>query len=63
MPTLVDNGKVLWDSHAISTYLIGKYAKDDSLYPKDLYQRALIDQRLYFDCGVLFNAGKAIVVS
>lgn len=44
----------MWDSHAISTYLIGKYAKNDSLYPKDLFKRAKIDQRLFFDAGVLF---------
>lgn len=44
----------MWDSHAISTYLIGKYAKDDSLYPKDLYQRARIDQRLHCDTAIFF---------
>lgn len=54
LPILVDNGNKLWDSHAISTYLIGKYAKDDQLYPKDLYSRAKIDQRLHFDSGILF---------
>lgn len=35
-------------------YLVGKYAKNKSLYPDDVEQRALIDQRLYFDSGVLF---------
>lgn len=54
IPTLDDNGQYLWDSHAISTYLIEKYAKDDSLYPKDLYKRARIDQRLHFDSGILY---------
>lgn len=54
VPTLDDNGRIIWDSHAISTYLIEKYAKDDSLYPKDLYVRARINQRLHFDTGVLF---------
>lgn len=54
-----DNGNVLWDSHAISTYLIGKYAKDDALYPSNLYTRARIDQRLHFDSGVLFPRVKA----
>lgn len=57
IPALDDNGKYLWDSHAISTYLIEKYGKSDdhSLYPKDLYVRARIDQRLHFESGVLFN--------
>jgi len=41
-------------SHAISAYLVGKYGKDDALYPKDLQKRAIVDQRLHFDTGVLF---------
>lgn len=59
MPTLDDNGVIIWDSHAICTYLIGKYASDDSLYPKDLVKRAHIDQRLHFDSGVLFSSLRA----
>jgi glutathione S-transferase len=42
-------------SHAICTYLITKYAKDDTLYPKDPYIRAQVDQGLHFDSGVLFS--------
>lgn len=56
VPTLEDDGNYVWDSHAISTYLIQKYAKDDTLYPKELLIRASIDQRLHFDSGVLFPA-------
>lgn len=55
IPVLNDNGFILADSHAISTYLIGKYGKDDNLYPKDLVTRARIDQRLHFDNGILFT--------
>lgn len=54
VPTLDDSGKVVWDSHAITTYLVNAYGQDDSLYPKDPYKRARIDQRLHFDTGVLF---------
>lgn len=54
VPTLDDNGIIIWDSHAICTYLIGKYATSDALYPTDLVQRARIDQRLHFDSSVLF---------
>lgn len=54
VPTLDDDGNYLWDSHAIGTYLIEKYAPDDSLYPKDLLTRAKVDQRLHFDTGILF---------
>lgn len=61
IPALVDGDFKLADSHAINTYLVAKYAKDDSLYPKDIEKRAIIDQMLHFDTGILFNAlGRAI---
>lgn len=56
VPTLVDEDEPIWDSHAICAYIVGKYAEDDSLYPKDLLTRARVDQRLHFDSGVLFPA-------
>lgn len=62
VPAMVDDDLTLWDSHAICTYLIGKYAKDDSLYPKDLKIRAKIDQRLHFEGSVLFAAGDGYMV-
>ena len=43
-------------SRAICTYLIEKYAKDDALYPKDPKQRAIINQRLYFDMGSVYHS-------
>nr|AIL23541.1 glutathione S-transferase epsilon [Tenebrio molitor] len=55
VPTLVqDDGFVLWDSHAIMAYLVDKYGNNDSLYPRELRKRAIINQRLHFDNGVLF---------
>jgi len=54
VPVLDDNGTILWDSHAIATYLVDKYAKSDELYPKDLVKRAIINQRLFFDASVIF---------
>ncbi|XP_017038701.1 glutathione S-transferase 1-like [Drosophila ficusphila] len=57
VPTLEDNGHFIWDSHAISAYLVSKYGKSDSLYPKDLLQRAVVDQRLHFESGVVFMYG------
>ncbi|XP_047992008.1 glutathione S-transferase 1-like [Leguminivora glycinivorella] len=54
IPTLVDDDFVIWDSHAICTYLINMYAENDSLYPSEPKKRGLIDQRLHFDSGVLF---------
>ena len=63
VPTLDDNGQYIWESHAICTYLIDKYAKDDSLYPKDLYTRAKIHQRLHFNSGVFFNKYRACSIA
>ena len=40
-------------SRAIMCYLVDKYGKNDTLYPKDPAQRALINQRLYFDLTTL----------
>ena len=37
------------------TYLVEKYGKDDSLYPKDPKARAVVNQRLYFDIGTLYQ--------
>ncbi|KAH8409860.1 hypothetical protein KR222_011014, partial [Zaprionus bogoriensis] len=56
IPTLVDNGFALWESRAILVYLVEKYGKDDSLYPKDPQQQAVVNQRLYFDMGVLYQS-------
>lgn len=54
LPTLDDNGNIIWDSHAICAYLVDKYANNDQLYPKDLVLRAKCNQRMFFDVGSLF---------
>lgn len=63
VPTLVDGDFVVWDSHVIGPYLVSTYGKDDSLYPKDPQKKAIVDQRLYFDCGTLYPRIRAICVS
>ena len=55
IPVLIDDGLVLCESRAILTYLVEKYGKDDSLYPKDPRARAIVNQRLYFDMGTLYQ--------
>ncbi|KAH8272924.1 hypothetical protein KR018_010978 [Drosophila ironensis] len=56
VPMLEDEGGVcIWDSHAIIAYLVNKYGQSDELYPRDPLKRALVDQRLHFETGVLFH--------
>nr|AVC68809.1 glutathione S-transferase 12 [Subpsaltria yangi] len=55
IPVIDDDGFILWDSHAISQYLVSKYGKaDDPLYPKDLQKRARVDQRLHYSNDVFY---------
>lgn len=62
VPVLDDDGKYIIDSHAILSYLVDQYGKDESLYPKDPYERAMVDQRLHFDSGILYMRLKSILV-
>ncbi|KAI5732969.1 hypothetical protein M8J76_006252 [Diaphorina citri] len=63
LPALVDGDLLICDSHAINAYLVSAYGKNDTLYPKDSKDRALIDQRLYFDAGEIFPTIKQIAVN
>lgn len=64
VPTIEDNGFVLWESRAIAAYLVNsRFPEGNSLYPKDVRQRAIIDQRLQFDCGTLYPRIRDICVS
>jgi len=55
IPTLDDNGFYLTESRAMLQYLANAYSKDDTVYPKDPKQRAIVDQRLLFDMGTLYK--------
>ncbi|XP_065372220.1 glutathione S-transferase 1-1-like [Calliphora vicina] len=54
IPTLVDGDFSIWESRAIMAYLVEKYGKDDSLYPKCPQKKAVVNQRLYFDMGTMY---------
>lgn len=56
VPVINDNGFLLADSRAILPYLVDKYAAGSPLYPSAPDQRALINQRIYFDLGVLYKS-------
>ncbi|CAG4962462.1 unnamed protein product [Parnassius apollo] len=54
IPILTDDDFAIWDSHAIAVYLLTLHSNNKSLYPTDAKKRAVIDQRLHFDSGILF---------
>jgi len=54
VPTMVDDGFVLNESRAMLTYLQNKYGKDETLYPKDVQQRAVVEMRIFFDVSMLY---------
>ncbi|KAI5635046.1 glutathione S-transferase 1 [Phthorimaea operculella] len=65
VPLLEEDDFLLADSHAIITYLVSKYGADKRalLYPADMRVRATVDQRMYFDTGVLFGSFKTLMMS
>lgn len=64
VPTINDNGFILWESRAIAIYLVEKnHPEGHTLYPVDATRRALINQRLQFDAGTLYPRIRAICVS
>ena len=50
VPTLVDGDLVLWESHAIMTYLADK-TPGNPLYPQHLEKRADVNRWLYWSSG------------
>jgi len=54
IPVLDDDGFYLPESIAIMQYLCDKYAPDNEIYPKDPKQRAIVNQRLYFNMAFYY---------
>lgn len=63
IPTLVDDDIVLWDSHAITPYLVCKYAPNLDLYPEEICLRAKVNQRMHFNSSTLFPLLRSVTVS
>ncbi len=57
VPVFVDAcGFTMNESRPIAVYVAQKYDKGKTLYPSDIKEQALINNRLAFDSGVLFKA-------
>ena len=56
-PAFTDDDLLLTESRAVMCYLVDKYGQDNDhqLYPKKPEIRAKIDDRLFFDIGVLYK--------
>jgi glutathione S-transferase len=61
VPTIDDNGFYLWESRAVLGYLAE--TKAPHLLPTSPKEKAIVNQRLYFELGGLANKYAAIYVS
>lgn len=63
VPVLVDGDFVLNESRAIMAYLVNTRKPGSDLIPSDPKERALMNQRLYYDATIGFKALSDFVVS
>lgn len=66
IPVLVDHANddfVVTESRAVMAYLVNSRQPGGSLYSNDPKQRAIIDQRLYYDATVVFPTNCGLIVS
>ncbi|XP_075981740.1 glutathione S-transferase 1-like [Anticarsia gemmatalis] len=59
LPVFKDRELVLSDSHAICTYLAGRYCDSERLLPKDPGGRSIVDQHLHYNSGILYPRFRA----
>ncbi|XP_021192636.1 glutathione S-transferase 1 [Helicoverpa armigera] len=59
LPVFKDRELVLSDSHAICTYLAGRYCDSGRLLPKDPGGRSLVDQHMHYNSGTLYPRFRA----
>ncbi|XP_066146958.1 glutathione S-transferase 1-1 [Euwallacea fornicatus] len=55
IPVLDDDGFLLGESNAILQYLADKYPKNQTLYPKEVKERALVNHRLCFNLSTYYR--------
>ncbi|KAG7190906.1 hypothetical protein KM043_006966 [Ampulex compressa] len=55
IPLLIDGDYRLTESRAIMSYLVDQYGKNARLNPQSPAARAVVNQRLHFDIGVLYR--------
>lgn len=61
VPALIDEDTKIFDSNAIAIYMVEKFAKDDSLYPKELILRTKVNERLFYIASYMFPRGYQII--
>jgi len=61
VPTINDNGFVIWESRAIMQYIFNRYAPESSLYPSDPMQRAKVDSLMNYDQGTFYTTVSAYI--
>lgn len=59
LPVFKDRELVLCDSHAICTYLAGRYCDSGRLLPKDPGGRSIVDQHMHYNSGILYPRFRA----
>nr|AIZ46901.1 glutathione S-transferase epsilon 8 [Cnaphalocrocis medinalis] len=59
LPIFKDRELVICDSHAINTYLASRYCDSGRFLPKDPGGRALTEQVMHYDSGVLYPRYRA----